>query len=71
MAEGAVRGIEMEEMVKRREIGPGKLVAGYASLIGRRRIKDGPVILNCREKGDAVVLLSIVGNQKREVSLRR
>lgn len=60
MAEEAERGIQMEEIVKRREIGPGKLVAGYPSLVGRRRIKDGPVILNCRENGDAVVLLSIV-----------
>lgn len=60
LAEEAERGIQMEEIVKRGEIGPGKLVAGYASLVGKRRIRDGPVILNCREKGGAVVLFSII-----------
>lgn len=60
MAEEAERGIQMKEIVERGEIGPGKLVAGYASLVGRRRIKDGPVALNCREKGGAIVLLSII-----------
>lgn len=60
MAEEAERGIQVEEIVKRGEIEPGKLVVGYASLVGRRRIKDGPVILNCREKGGGVVLLSII-----------
>lgn len=60
MAEEAERGIQVEEIVKRGEIGPSKLVVGYASLVGRRRIKDGPVILNCREKGGGGVLLSII-----------